>query len=216
MNRKQRRRQAAARPVETVDAALRLRRGQYGARRVVLHVGCGPNPSELLAREFPAPAWAEVRLDIDANAAPDIVASITAMHMVESGSVDAVFSSHNLEHLFAHEVPLALREFSRVLGAQGFALIGVPDLQRVAERVANDQLLEAAYESAAGPISAIDMLYGHRGYVAAGMTFMAHKTGFTARSLANALVENGFARADVTRTEWDLWAVGQKSAPPAQ
>jgi SAM-dependent methyltransferase len=215
MNRKQRRTREATQPKPDVVSRGRIRCGQYGAQRVVLHVGCGGNPSAVIAREFPAPTWVEVRLDIDPGVKPDIIASIIDMRMVESGAVDAVFSSHNLEHLFAHEVPLALREFKRVLSDNGFALIGVPDLQRVAERVAEDKLTEPAYESPAGPIAPIDMLYGHRGYVAQGLTFMAHKTGFTARSLAQALVDNGFARADVSRTDWDLWAVGQKTARTA-
>jgi SAM-dependent methyltransferase len=196
-------------------SSLLLRVAQYPGQRVVLHVGCGAHPSAVLAREFPKPDWVEVRLDIDPAVKPDIVASITDLRGIESGAIDAVFSSHNLEHLFAHEVPLALREFTRVLAPSGIALIGVPDLQRVAEWIAQDKLVETAYVSPAGPIAPIDMLYGHRGYVAQGLVFMAHKTGFTARSLAQALVDNGFARADVSRTDWDLWAVGQKSAPVA-
>jgi hypothetical protein len=211
MNRKQRRAQHKAQPRGI--PALRLRVGQHAERRVVLHVGCGAHPSEYLAREFPQPTWVEIRLDIDANVKPDIVASITDLSMIETGSVDAVFSSHNLEHLFAHEVPAALREFSRVLGQQGFALIGVPDLQRVAAMISEDKLSDTAYVSPAGPIAPIDMVYGHRNYIAQGLIFMAHKTGFTARSLAQALVDNGFARADIDRRDWDLWAIAQKTEP---
>ncbi len=190
--------------------------GQHGTQRVVLHVGCGPHRSELLEAEFPKPTWAEIRLDIDPNVKPDIVASITHLAMIESGSIDAIFSSHNVEHLFAHEVPQAFREFARVLAPHGFAMIGVPDLQRVAEMIAKDQLLDTAYVSPAGPIAPIDMVYGHRGYVAQGFHFMAHKTGFTARSLAQTLVDNGFARADVTRKDWDLWAIAQRTALSTQ
>ena len=36
---------------------------------------------------------------------------MTDMSMVDSAAVDAVWSSHNLEHLYAHEVPVALGEF---------------------------------------------------------------------------------------------------------
>jgi hypothetical protein len=63
--------------------------------RVVLHVGCGE--CEELHPTFRAPGWREVRLDIDPEVQPDIVASIVSMPMVPSGSVDAVYSSHNLE-----------------------------------------------------------------------------------------------------------------------
>jgi hypothetical protein len=41
-------------------------------------LGC---PSALLDREFPKPEWIEVRLDIDPKGMPDIVASITDMHI---------------------------------------------------------------------------------------------------------------------------------------
>jgi hypothetical protein len=213
MNRKQRRAQEKVHP--RTSPSLRLRVGLHPQQRVVLHVGCGPHRSEQLEREFPKPDWVEVRLDIDPGAKPDIVASMTDLTMIENAAVDAIFSSHNLEHLFAHEVPIALREFSRVLSGQGFALIGVPDLQRVAAMIAEDKLGDTAYVSPAGPIAPIDMVYGHRGYVALGMIYMAHKTGFTARSLAQSLVDNGFARADVSRRDWDLWAIAQKTAPPA-
>ena len=182
---------------------------------IVLHVGCGSSPSALLNREFPKPAWREIRLDIDPKVSPEIVASITDMHMVETGVVDAVFSSHNVEHLFAHEVSLAFTEFARVLTPDGYAVIGVPDLQRVAQLIADDKLLDPAYESAAGPIAPIDMVYGHRGYLERGHVFMAHKTGFTARSLGQTLVDSGFARAEITRRDFDLWAVAYKSPLPA-
>ena len=55
-------------------------------------------------------------------------------------ALDAVWSSHNLEHLYAHQVAVALGEFHRVLKPDGFALITLPDLQKVAELVAADSL----------------------------------------------------------------------------
>ncbi len=181
----------------------------------VLHVGCGPFNPKTLHQTFQSPEWHEVRLDINAKVKPDIVASMTDMSAVASDSMDAVWSSHNLEHLFAHEVPQALAEFLRVLKPSGFALITLPDLQSVAQLVVDDQLEDTAYQSPAGPISAIDMLYGHRRYVADGNVFMAHRTGFTARTLGDVLARVGFARAEVKRGEaFDLWAVAHKSLPP--
>jgi predicted SAM-dependent methyltransferase len=43
------------------------------------------------------------------------------MKAVASESVDAIFSSHNIEHLYPHEVPVALAEFIRVLKPGLFA-----------------------------------------------------------------------------------------------
>ena len=125
---------------------------QAAPERVVLHVGCGPYNPAKLHRKFQEPGWRQLRYDIDPDVAPDIVGSITDMAAVADASVDAVWSSHNVEHLYAHEVPLALAEFRRVLKAGGFALITLPDLQKVAELVAADKLEEPAYISPAGPI----------------------------------------------------------------
>ncbi|CAH0145509.1 methyltransferase domain-containing protein [Roseomonas sp. CECT 9278] len=176
--------------------------------RSLLHVGCGrADPAKLPAGFFAPGEWHEVRLDIDPGVAPDILGSITDMSVVATASFDAVWSAHNLEHLFAHEVPLALREFRRVLRPGGFALITLPDLQRVAELVAQDRLADPAYLSPAGPIAPLDMLYGHGAAIAAGNAFMAHRTGFTARTLEAALVTARFDSVRVVRDEaYALWA----------
>lgn len=180
----------------------------------VLHVGCGAYHPDKLHPEFRGPEWREVRIDADAGVAPDIVASITDLSMIAAGSIHAVWSSHSLEHVYAHEVPLALAEFHRVLRPEGIALITLPDLQKVAELVAADRLLDPAYQSAAGPIAPLDILYGHRAAIAAGQLLMAHKTGFTATTLGRALQDAGFARVTVSRSGFDLWAVAEKTAPP--
>jgi predicted SAM-dependent methyltransferase len=183
--------------------------------RVVLHVGCGPyNPNKLHA-VFRKPGWRELRLDINPEVKPDIVASMLSMPMVGDASVDAVWSSHNLEHLYAHEVPVALAEFLRVLKAGGLALITLPDLQRVAELVAADKLEDTAYMSPAGPIAPLDTIYGHRASIARGNIYMAHNTGFTAKTLGAALARAGFVRVDVKRNNFDLWAVAYKPLPAA-
>lgn len=179
------------------------------ALRSVLHVGCGaPDPRKLPAAFFAPGEWREIRLDIDPAVAPDLVASITDMRRaVADASVDAVWSAHNLEHLYPHEVPAALAEFRRVLRPGGCVMITLPDLQQVAELVAQERLEDAAYHSPAGPIAPLDILYGHRGAIAQGNTFMAHRTGFTARSLENALLAAGFPTVRVVRDgQFALWA----------
>lgn len=180
--------------------------------RTVLHVGCGAaDPAKLPASFFPSGLWQELRLDIDPDVAPDIIASITDMSVLAEASVDAVWSAHNLEHLFAHQVPLALAEFRRVLRPDGFALVTMPDLQQVAELVAADNLEGAAYVSAMGPIAALDMLYGFRPAIAQGNDFMGHRTGFTATTLGAHLQRAGFADVRVQRDgAFALWATAVK------
>ena len=180
---------------------------------VFLHVGCGPARKDRTTRTFAGPDWRELRLDIDAGVNPDIVGSMTDMAGVLSGSVDAVYSSHNIEHLYAHEVPRALGEFNRVLRPDGFLVITCPDLQSIAAVVAQDRLLEPVYTSPAGPIAAVDILYGHRAQIAAGNLFMAHRYGFTRGTLKTHLGAAGFAAIiSISRgaPNYDIWAVALK------
>lgn len=182
--------------------------------KTFLHVGCGPNRKDMTTAGFYKPDWTELRLDIDANVAPDFVGTMTDMSQVAGESMDAVFSSHNIEHLYPHEVPLALAEFLRVLKPDGFAIITCPDLQSVCALVAEDKLDEPAYESAAGPIAPMDILYGLRPALAAGNHYMAHRCGFTQKVLGGALQAAGFRNGALNRRVYpyfDLWAVATKS-----
>ena len=180
--------------------------------KTFLHVGCGPqNKSTCLG--FDNDNWKEIRFDIDKNVNPDIVGTLTDMKLVETGSVDAVYSSHNIEHIFPHEVPIALREFYRVLKEDGMVSIACPDLQSVCEAVVQDKLLEPLYHTSGGrPISPIDILYGWRERIAIGNEYMAHKGGFTYSVLDKTLYEAGFkARCGARRPEhWDLFIVAFK------
>ncbi len=178
----------------------------------VLHVGCGPLAAQKLHETFRSEDWQEVRLDINPGAHPDIVASITDMPEVPDASYDALYSSHNLEHLAPHEGPLALAEFYRVLKPEGFALITLPDLQQVAGYIAEGRAEEPVFMTNKGPITPLDMLYGFRPFLA-NNPFMAHKFGYTAATLEAALRRAGFAHINVERDgECNLWAVASPTA----
>ena len=152
-------------------------------------------------------------LDIDASVNPDVIGSMTDMSAVETASVDAIFSSHNIEHLYPHEVPVALAEFLRVLNDDGILVLTCPDLQSVCALVAQDKLTEAAYQSPAGPIAPLDILFGHRPSMGKGNLFMAHRCGFTQRVLVGTLRAAGFKSiASVCRPRhFDLWVLASKS-----
>ena len=124
----------------------------------VLHVGCGAYEPAKLHLMFQHSGWREIRLDIDPNVNPDVVASITDMQVISDAAVDAVYSSHNVEHLYPHEVPLALREMNRVLKPDGFAFIKLPDLQEVARFIADGKLEDPLYISPMGAIAPLDIL----------------------------------------------------------
>jgi len=178
--------------------------------KTFLHVGCGPKHKDRTTQGFNTSEWNEKRLDIDEQVKPDIVGTMTNMSAVVDGSVDAIFSSHNIEHLYPHEVPVALAEFKRVLSAEGFVVITCPDLQSVCALVAQDQLTEPAYTSPAGPIAPLDILYGHRPPMAVGNLYMAHRCGFTQKVLTATLQAAGFAMVAAMRRDhpyYDLWAL---------
>jgi len=177
-----------------------------------LHVGCGPQyKSEI--KGFDNDNWKEIRFDIDEKVNPDIVGTLIDMSKVETGSVDAIFSSHNIEHVFPHEVPIVLKEFYRVLKDDGMVVLACPDLQSVCEAVVNDKLLEPLYETSIGnKIAPIDILYGWRAPIADGNEYMAHKGGFTYSVLNGAFLEAGFKMNYGGRNpeRWELFIISFK------
>jgi SAM-dependent methyltransferase len=179
------------------------------SRKRVLNAGSGSPNARALHPLFAREAWEEIRIDIDPEAKPDIVASITNLRSsCASESFDAIWASHILEHLYAHEVASALAEFRRALKSDGFALVTLPDLESVASLILEHGLDRVAYNSPAGPITPLDMVFGHSGSIARGHIHMAHKTGFTCASLGQHFIDAGFPVAVVKRQGFDLWALG--------
>ena len=164
---------------------------------VLLNAGCGASDRAALPAFFRG--WRQIRVDVNADVKPDLIASITDLGAIPDGSIDAVWSAHCLEHLFAHEVPLALGEFRRVLNDTGFACLIVPDVQAIAEWIAGDRLHETLYESSAGPVSAHDVLWGFGPAIARGETAMAHHCGFTPTVFLGALNGANFGEIALRR-----------------
>jgi len=174
----------------------------------VLNAGSGPVSARQLHPAFLTDCWREVRFDIDPQVTPDIVGSITDMSkLIPSQSFDSVWSSHSLEHLYAHEVSAALGEFRRILKADGFALITTPDVESIASMILEHGLGHVAYISPMGPITPHDMLFGHSPSIERGNVFMAHNTGFTCGSLGQHLLDAGFPVVLAKREGLALWAL---------
>ena len=74
------------------------------------------------------------------------------MSAMPSESADAIYSSHTIEHLYPNEIPLAMKEFLRVLKPQGYAVITCPDLQAAAEMIVQDKLMDMAYTTGSGMV----------------------------------------------------------------
>jgi len=157
-----------------------------------LHVGCGPQYQDSTSAVFRKDDWKEVRLDIDEAVKPDIIGSMQNMHMINDGEFDGLYSSHNIEHLYPHEIEDTLREFHRVLTPEAELLIICPDLMVIAKEIVEGRFIKALYESPAGPIAPIDMLFGHRSSIQAGNVHMAHRCAFTKELIAGLLRNCGF------------------------
>jgi len=172
----------------------------------VLNIGCGPNYPGALHPAFQGDDWDEIRVDIDPDVEPDVWASMTDLPPEWTGTADAVWTAHTLEHLPAHDVPVALGECLRVLRPGGALFMVVPDLQLAATFSALGRAEDVVYTSLSGPITAMDMVFGHRDMLAAGRTYMGHQTGFTAMTLTVALTVAGFARVNVVSDGHNLIA----------
>ncbi len=146
--------------------------------RRILHVGCG---SQTL------PDWIagdEVRLDINPDYKPHIVASMTDLGDI--GEFDGVFSCHALEHLQWNEAGRALKEFRRVLKPGGFVVAIVPNLEGI------KPTFETVYEVPCGPISGMHMIYGQ---INSEDPHMQHKCGFVKETMLQAITDAGFKQA---------------------
>jgi SAM-dependent methyltransferase len=176
--------------------------------RCVLNIGSGPKSIRKLNAVFDAADWREIRMDLDPAVQPDVVGSMTDMRAhFGAQSVDAIWSSHSLEHLHSHEIPIALMEFRRILKAEGFALITCPDLETVMRLFLEHGSDHVVYHSAAGPITPLDMLFGHSPSIASGNIHMAHRSGLTSDRLGGLLLQAGFAEAITKRLNYDLWVL---------
>ena len=182
---------------------------QSGPLKRVLNAGAGPRQSSGLPACFRTHDWQEIRLDLNPEVLPDVVGSVTDMRAhFDDGTFDAVWSSHNIEHLYDHEVTVALEEFRRILKPNGFVAITCPDLQSVAEMLLDRGLDGKAYDAPIGPIAVHDIVFGHGGSIASGNHFMAHRTGFTQERLGQKATLAGFREVRVGRgDELDLWAI---------
>ncbi|GLH76746.1 hypothetical protein SSBR45G_16540 [Bradyrhizobium sp. SSBR45G] len=173
-----------------------------------MNAGAGSTTARRILPLVATPEWEEIRLDIDPNVNPDIVGSVSDLvRLFPPGSFDAIWCSHVMEHVYAHEVHPTFLQFREVLKPGGFALVLSPDLEAVAEHVLAHGLSSIAYVSPSGPIRPLDMIYGHSKAIEEGRHYMAHKTGFTADRLGNLLLGAGFPAVSVRSENFEICAL---------
>ena len=171
-------------------------------------------------RQIPLPPeYAEFEhllLDIDPSGSPDIVCDARQLATLEAGQFDAVYCSHNLEHYYYHDVPKVLAGFLHILKSDGFAQVRVPDIGEVMRATVERGLdiEDVLYQSAAGPVSVLDVLYGYGVEIErSGQDFFRHKTGFTQGSLSKALHNAGFAAIYSVVGKLEINALAFKTRP---
>ena len=160
--------------------------------------------------------WEHHLLDIDPTGRPDIVCDARELATLEPGQYDAIYCSHNLEHYYRHDVARVLAGFRHVLRPDGFAHIRVPDMGEVMRRVVDESLdiEDTLYQSGLGPITVLDVIYGYgRQIESSGCEFFAHKTGFTKKSLTQALVRGGFTHVFASAASLEVAAYAFKQKP---
>jgi hypothetical protein len=179
-----------------------------------LNIGSGAAGTGLRPPGLRGPAWSERRLDADPAVCPDILAAAHDLQGVDSASVDAVFSSHCVEHLYLDQALPALREWRRVLREPGFLLLVCPDLQAAAEMIAQDRMFDEAYAG----ITPYDIVFSHQGLVAqgraAGHHWMEHRSGYTLSGLTRLVSQAGFlGYAGLRmRPRFELWLLATVTA----
>jgi ubiquinone/menaquinone biosynthesis C-methylase UbiE len=158
----------------------------------------------------------QVLLDIDPKESPDIVCDARELITFKADQFEAVYCSHNLEHFYRHDVQKVLAGFLHVLKTGGFAHIRVPDILEVMRTTIEKGLdiEDVLYHSPAGPIMALDVLYGYNEKIEkSGQDYFAHKTGFSRDSLMKALSKSGFSRIYSNTGEYEIGALAFKGVP---
>lgn len=143
-----------------------------------LHLGCGNNIRE-----------GYINVDQYVSAPTILNANVFDLPF-ESNTVDEIFTEHMLEHLSKYEVPLALKEWARVLKSGGKLLMNLPNLEWCMQ-----QWLSKTEEERWG--WQLDTIFGlqvHPGEF--------HKTGFTKHRLQVLLTDAGFNKIKID----DFWS----------
>jgi hypothetical protein len=159
----------------------------------------------------PIPPWYEgwdvVRLDIEAQNAPDLLMDAMDLDTLDGGQFDATYASHLLEHVYPFDLERFLGGVRHVLVADGFAEFRVPNVLQACEVAAKAGSLDAfCYRASAGVVTAWDMLYGWLPYQQRYGRPMAHHNGFSPKSLSDTLNHHGFPMVYVQAAQFEIGA----------
>jgi ubiquinone/menaquinone biosynthesis C-methylase UbiE len=140
-------------------------------------------------------SFEHVLIGQDPDIETEIQLDIRDLPTIKPQQFDAVYCFHKLEHVHQQDVPLVLAGFRHVLKPGGLAHIIAFDLQAVMllclqQGIDLDGVLD---QSPMGPITPLDVLYGYGEIMGEyGWHRNTHRTGFSRRTLANAIASSGF------------------------
>lgn len=138
-------------------------------RLTKLHIGC---------RTVRIPGFLNVDIRADRN--PDIAADAQDLNMIESESLDEVYSSQVLEHFSLLKTVDVLKEWNRVLKKGGILWLSVPDFECI-------HRIYVKYKTL--PIWSLYHMYGEQHHEHAW-----HYTIFTWHNLQENLMDAGFSK----------------------
>jgi SAM-dependent methyltransferase len=196
-----------------IEAAAEV---EVDRRRRVLNVG---GNSKLSPIPDHYSGWNHLLLDIAPGPDVDVLLDARKLAEYDGEKFDSVYSSHNLEHFYPHDVSKVLSGIHQALKPDGFLDIRVPDIPSVLKAVVAQgmELDDVLYTSPAGPISAHDVIYGWGAEIErSGVDFFAHKRGFSVKSLTLSLQQAGFVHIYSAVNGYQLQAVAFKSEPTAE
>jgi len=102
--------------IAPVDAAQLFVR--HGDERLLLHIGCGPAGLPNLPTGFQQ-GFREIRVDLDTDARPDLIASFSYLSCVPDASVEAAIEKG--KSFMQHKCGFTLRTLNEAVRAAGFA-----------------------------------------------------------------------------------------------
>jgi predicted SAM-dependent methyltransferase len=149
-----------------------------------LNVGCG---GRRIAGYTGVDAVAE-------RSAAEIIARADAIPLPD-GSVEEIMAIHLIEHVHPWEAPDLLREWHRLLMPGGLLVLELPDLMKFCRNIVEGYTLAGKHPDQAG-------LWGMYGDPRFRDPFMAHKWGYTFKSLRPVVAEAGFTAITEQPTQW--------------
>ena len=133
---------------------------------ICLDIGCGFNKIELVSHRV-------IGLDNRPETKCDIVCDVTNLPFKRE-SVDAIYSSHCLEHFKALDIQSILYKWTKVVRKNGDIYIKVPDIKFACRNILNDIYT----------LDEFSILYGKQDYPS-----NFHNTGFTVKLLESWIKE---------------------------